>query len=92
MIVKIYNDSLFFITSLTSIHLFLAERCKKRKGDYDDLQRLRNLIIQHSEELVEYLACAKLAERNQLDLTVEDLLDIRQMRAGYLRRDKTHVQ
>lgn len=90
-IVKIYNDSLFYITSLTSRHLFLADKSKKRRADFDDLQRLKTLITEHSDELIEYLACAKIAERNQLDLTVEDLLDIRKLRAGYLMRDKTHV-
>jgi hypothetical protein len=34
LIVKIYNDSLFFITSLTSRHLFLAEKCKQKREDY----------------------------------------------------------
>jgi hypothetical protein len=37
------------------------------------------LITNYSEELLEYLACARIAKKNELDLTIDDLFQIRQM-------------
>lgn len=49
IVVKIYNDSLFYITSLTSRHQFLTEKSVYLKQNMIDLKRVMKVITEFSE-------------------------------------------
>jgi hypothetical protein len=61
---------------------------EKKKAQIIDLKKLRSVLSEHQEDLVDYLACANIAERNELDLTVDDMFKMREIQTKYLCHSK----
>lgn len=59
-----------------------------RLGVMSELNQVRKIVSQYSDDILEYLAAAKIAERNKLDLTVDDLFCLREIHGRTLKRDK----
>lgn len=83
-VTQIYNKSQFAIASLQTTHDNLMHNKEKKKQSIIDLRRMKKIITHHKDEIVDYLAQSKIAERNDMDFTVDDLYNLKQVQSKYL--------
>lgn len=87
-VTQIYNQSQFAIASLQGTHENLMQSKEKKKQAIVDLTSMKKMLTRHRDDIVEYLAQSNIAERNEMDLTVDDLYNLRQVQSKYLNQSK----
>lgn len=61
---------------------------EKKKLAINQMNKMKLTITYHKDEIVEYLANSHVAERNDMDMTVDDMFNLRQVQAKYLNQTK----
>lgn len=56
------------------------QRCSRMR----ELIFIKEVITKYSDEIVDYLKAAKMAEKNHLNLTVEDMFLLREIQGKHL--------
>ena len=57
---------------------------EKKKQAIVDLSQLKKKIFHHKDEIVDFLALTQTHERNEMDLTIDDQYNLRQVQSKYL--------
>ena len=60
---------------------------EKKKLAINQMNKMKLTITYHKDEIVEYLANSHVSERNDMDMTVDDMYNLRQVQAKYLNQN-----